>query len=505
MLEPHAPPRHRLQTAVCFLTIAAVLLAAVAPLTTVDPDVFHEMALARAACALGRIPTEDLFAFTPTVSPCVHHEWATGMVLYAAADFAGAGGVMVLKYVLIAALCGVCILCARRRGAGLAMLTLCSLVAVSLARIGFTTLRAQVFTLLALALLLLLLDLDRKGRGAWIGLFLPIYVLWLNLHGGFVVGLGVLGVHWLEQVLRQRTPQWRLVLTGTAMAALIVVNPYGWAYYPYLWQGVTMSRPLITEWAPLWHDPDLGLLLPYGLSLALLAYPLISLGPRRLPGVAIVLVCALLAARTTRHLSLYAVAWWCYAPGFLQQTAAAGWLDVFWQRRQSFVLILLGVLSLVCLTLAVRQKPWRLSVPTTEEGPTGGKIVYPAGAVDYLREQDFHGNVLTPFVEGAYVSWRLYPAVKVSLDSRYEVAYKPGLLEEHVGFYQAADGWQETLRRYPTDAVLVRATEPVALLLGSVTGWRRVYRDDYYEVYLRPGLALPVIDRQGQPIEGSFP
>src|SRR5262249_26246919 len=156
----------------------------------------------------------------------------------------------------------------------------------------------------------------------------------------FVVGLGVLGLHWLEQVLRYRTPQWHLPLTGLAMAGLIVVNPYGTSYYPYLWHALTLPRPLITEWAPLWQDLDPGRLLPYGLSLVLLIYPLILVGPRRLPGAAIVLVCAILAAQHTRFLALYAMAWWCYLPGFLQQTASAAWLDAFWERRRRFVLIL---------------------------------------------------------------------------------------------------------------------------------------------------------------------
>ena len=49
---------------------------------TIDMDLFHEMALIREALALGRIPMEDVFAQTSTVSPVVHHEWGTGAVLY---------------------------------------------------------------------------------------------------------------------------------------------------------------------------------------------------------------------------------------------------------------------------------------------------------------------------------------------------------------------------------------------------------------------------------------
>jgi hypothetical protein len=499
------PARFPVLEAVSVFSIGAALLAAQSALTTVDPDVFHEMALFRAARQLGHIPDRDLFAYTPTVTPCVHHEWATGMILDAVAMSAGGGGIMLLKYCLTTAIAGVCVLCARRRETGLAMLTIGSLVGISLARIGFTTIRAQVFTLLALAILLLLLDQDRQGKRGWIAWWLPVYVLWLNFHGGFVVGMGVVGIHWLEQVIRRRTPQWHLVLTLLAMAALIVVNPYGLRYYPYLWHALTMPRPLIPEWAPLWHDPQANLLSPYVLSLALLAYPLFTVGPRGLPGLSIVLACAVLAAQHTRHLGLYAIAWWCYAPSFLQQTAAANWLDTFWERQRTFVVVTLGLLGVLCLALALPRRPWQLVVPTTTEGPTAGKIIYPAGAVRYLQEQQFHGNLLTPFVEGAYVSWHLDREVKVSMDSRYEVAYVPGLLEEQIAFYDAADGWRQTLTRYPTDAVLVRLGEPVAARLDPDACWKRVYQDDSYAIHVRPGLSLPVVHRKGHKIIGSFP
>jgi len=487
------------------LCLAALLLAVLGPLTTIDPDAFHEMALFRSAVQTGRIPTEDLFAYTPTVSPCVHHEWATGMILYATAMTAGAGGIMALKYLLVAAICGICLVCGSRRGASLANLTVCSLLAVGLVRIGFTTIRAQVFTLLALALLLLLLDRDRQGKRGWIVVCVPVFWVWLNLHGGFVVGLAILALHWLEQVVRQRTPQWHLILTGLGLLLLLPLNPYGWTYIPYLWRAVLMPRPQITEWAPLWEDPDLAQLLTYGASVVVLVYCLLSVGPRRMPGVLIVLACAVLALRHVRHLSLYGVTWWCYMPGFLQQTPLGGSLTVFWERQRHFVLTLLLGLTVLCLCVALPRKPWQMSIPTTAGGPTGDKLLYPAGAVRYLRTQGFQGNLMTPFSEGAYVSWELGPAVKVSMDSRFEVAYKPGLLEEQTAFYRAQEGWQQVLDRYPTDAVLVRRTEPVAPLLIQMPGWTRVYEDDSYAIVARSDLHLPVVDRTGEPLEATFP
>jgi hypothetical protein len=119
-------------------------------------------------------------------------------------------------------------------------------------------------------------------------------------------------------------------------------------------------------------------------------------------------------------------------------------------------------------------------------------VVYPVGAVDYLRRSDFRGNLLTPFSAGAFVTWELYPDVLVSLDGRYEVAFEPGLLDRHLAFYRAEGDWERLLDDPPADAVLARSDAAVVAELGRRPGWGRVYSDDAYHVFARAVLDLPV-------------
>jgi len=106
---------------------------------------------------------------------------------------------------------------------------------------------------------------------------------------------------------------------------------------------------------------------------------------------------------------------------------------------------------------------------------------------------------------GAFVSWKLYPRVRISLDSRYEVAFEPALLTEHVAFFDARDGWQRFLAAYPTDLVLAPADAPIASALATQAAWTIVYRDDAFTLFARPGLSLPTLDRRDHPIVGTFP
>jgi hypothetical protein len=486
---------------IAVLAIAAMLLAGASQGNFVDPDVWHEIALIRDAVARGSLPTRDTLAYTPTVQPVIHHEWGTGAILYALADHVGGAGLVVLKLLLTAAIAVGCAACVRLRGGPAAVATTLAPVAVFLSFYGFSTVRAQMFTMACTAWLLVALEHDRRGGRRWIVPWLALHVAWLNLHGGFVVGFVLLGLHALEQALRRR-PARHLALVLAAMGVATLLNPYGTAYLPYLWNALLLDRPAVTEWAPVWHAPALNVAM-FAMSLLVLAYAMVRAGPARLPGLLLVLCGAWAGMRHQRHLSLYAILWIALVPAFVAGTPLGAALRGAWERHARGVRAAWGLVGATCLLAALANRPWDLRVPANPgDHPV---LLYPVGAVDYLDRAGFTGNLQVPFTTGAFVAWKLHPRVRISIDGRYEVAYPPGALAEMIDCYAARDGWERTLTRHPTDAVLVPRSAPLARALPALPGWRRAYQDDVYEVYLRPGLDLAPEDRRGAELVGRFP
>ncbi len=499
--------------------LLGVGLGSISAVNRVSPDLYHEMALAREAWAAGSVPIEDLYAYTPTVTPCVHHEWGAGLVFYGVSMSLGSAGLLWLKYGG-ALLVGVgCAVLARQRGASAEVFGLLAPAAILCGCIGFFSVRAQLFTLLGTLCLLYMLQQDRQGRRAWICAWLPTYVLWLNMHGGFLVGVGLLGLYtagrWVEEFSRDRSARQAFRATGhlwgaaAAMVLLFPCNPYGWRYAPYLWQAVRLDRPFIAEWQPVWRSPLV--LLIYAASWL----PLLCI-VRRQPlarwfEVLMVVVTAVLALQHIRHLSIYAVVWACYVPALVEPTPAGQALRRWFASFRTAFVVLWIALGVLGIAQAVHNRFWELRIPTTHAQDPA--IHYPVGAVDYLQHQAFAGNVMVPFEAGAFVSWKLYPAVKVSCDGRYEVAYPPAQVEELCALYTETRHWQATLRRYPPDLILIPRPHPLESLLdqpadrGADPPWPLVYRDDGFALYARPGLSpsLPVVDRVGRPIVAEFP
>jgi hypothetical protein len=485
-------PTERVTLVLALVALAGTLLAGGTRL--IDPDSWHQMALMREALATGTIPRTDPFAYTSSVEPMVHHEWGMGLVQYALVQSLGFPGLALLRDLLALGVGFACLLCARRRGAGHPVLWATLPVAVMMLWVGITTVRAQMFTLLFLAWLLWFLELDRSGRRWWIAPWLVMYVLWANLHGGFVVGVIALALYTLEQGLRRR-PVGHLVGILAAMALLVALNPYGIDYYPYLWHGLRMDRPNITEWNPI-LEASWVIQAAYAVSLVLVAYALWRGGLAKTAGVLFLFAAVYAAAKHQRHVSIYAVAWACYVPAALSVTPLAAMLGRALAPGRRRVAVAASVAALAGIGAYLKGEPWQAQLPAQAE--EGALILYPVGAVDYLRGRGFQGNVLTPFSAGAFVTWELYPAVRVSLDGRYEVAYEPELLDQHLEFYRAEGAWERLIEDPPADAILALANAPVVAALEQHEGWRRVYRDDAYEVFARAHSALPAEDRRGE-------
>jgi hypothetical protein len=82
--------------------------------------------------------------------------------------------------------------------------------------------------------------------------------------------------------------------------------------------------------------------------------------------------------------------------------------------------------------------------------------IYPVREVDVLEQAGVEGNVAVPFHHGSYVSWRLYPKVKVSMDGRYEAAYPESSFKMNQDFFgKRGLDWDRLIREFRVDFVIL--------------------------------------------------
>ncbi len=114
--------------------------------------------------------------------------------------------------------------------------------------------RPHLFTLLFIVIFLALLERAREGRTRMLLFLPPLTILWTNLHGGFIVGLSLIGCYaagelalWLVEQDRGAAKAALLrskpyLFTGLACGAATLVNPY--TYQLHVHMLLVPDRPL---------------------------------------------------------------------------------------------------------------------------------------------------------------------------------------------------------------------------------------------------------------------
>jgi hypothetical protein len=387
---------------------AGLLVFAAATFTAADPDLWGHVRFGLDALHTHRLTTADPYSFTQD-EPWIDHEWLSE-VLMAAVWTVGSAGLALLKGTLTFVV--LWLIWRDLRNARLAVrVTVLVLVVVGTVHM-WATLRPQLWTFVALALQChALLAGDVRGR-TW----LPVlFVLWVNLHGGWIVGLAVL-VLWAAGTVISRPgewPGWALLVTGCAAATLC--NPYGWHLHAFMLRTVHMTR-LIREWSPLWEAPVLSWV-PWGAAAGAALWAA-ARHERRWAVAGVLVMLGYAAVRVERIESLFV------------ETAAilvAPMIVARWPARQTTVTsigpqaerLLAASLAAVFLAASI----WVLShslgcVPTLTSAAWA-----PDREAARLLSAAEPGRLVTYFDWGEYAIWHLGPRLRVSTDGRRETVY----------------------------------------------------------------------------------
>lgn len=356
-------PRWVLPSAGVFIAIFSVFLA------RLDPDFGWHLQSGRDILAHG-IPAHDIFTYTAADFPWINHEWLSDVIIVGTYGAGGFAGVMAL----FAAIWTVALVLVSRSGGW-------TVAAVGAAAVmELITARPNAWTALFLALLLLAL----RRKLYWP--LVPLFGLWANLHGGFVIGLLVV----LVAAVHDR--RYIGVLAACVLASFI--NPYGPRLYVEIWR--TLADPSLRYNVEEWRPMAIGAL--SGLYIVIFLAVGSAVGWRK----RIFFVPAMLlvsAVSSIRQFPLFVV-------------ASLGVVDMGYERLKLFLNVKPGWRAYLLPLLAVVL----LAVPVSKiiRHPDNQS---PVAEVDQLAANPCRGNLFNDYDFGGYLIWKL-PQTKIYVDGR---------------------------------------------------------------------------------------
>lgn len=453
MNPPSAPDANwRWLTALLGVLSFAIVLAA-HPIA--DGDLWGKLAIGAYVWHWGTVPDHDLYAFTPVLPHYVEHEWGAGTIFFGVLKFFGPAGLMLLKILLAFGAAAAALAVGRKQNCPWETLLLLALPATGCLMLGYIpVIRSHAFTYCFFAVTLLGLEEIWSAKKWPLFILPPVFLIWSNVHGGFVAGLGAIAVY-SAYAFVTRNQFKKYLLVAILCGAVTFINIYGLKYWVYLVPAILMKRPAIAEWQPLPVFAN-DIFNRFRVLFLLVALVLISswrrVDKKNWPGLAMLAITAMLAWRSRRHAPFFGVATLAFMGPYLQT-----WLHRFANQLPTVIktrfkpaIMVLALYSLVAIFVAAVSLP---NASLEVYAPVGHD---PVREVDILSLAQARGNLASPFGWGCYCSWRLAPRIKISMDGRYETTYPESTFELNDRFYgRRGTNWDQLVRDYHVDYVIL--------------------------------------------------
>ena len=460
-----------------FFTIAiflTMLIAAIQPVT--DPDFWWHLPTGNWILSHHDVPRHGLYAFTVLDHRWITHEWLSEVIvalLYALGRLPLVS--LVFGAVTAAGFLLVYLAIDRRVNFVIAGLTLALGVAAANPIWGP---RIQMVTFALSALTYLWVKRFCEGRSRALYLLPVVMLVWVNLHGGFVLGYAILGLALLVEAVRYviRRPGAMALARLRAMAAVLaasiavaILNPNGWDIYLYPFQtgGSPEQQRLIVEWfspnfqmSQMWAFEAMIFLIVVGLALSR------RIEPRQL---LLLLVGLGLALHSVRNLSFFMLV----AVPALADYAQQAWerLSLQWPRRvpkttpvtfAANVVMIVAILAIVAVA----------SLPSLLQR-VDGKLVardFPIKAADFLVQHPPPGHMLNVYGWGGYLIFRLDAQTPTQPVFIFGDAALDGdqLLRDYDHLQSLGTDQAQLFERYQINWVIFHSNDPIISELRQI-------------------------------------
>jgi hypothetical protein len=457
------------------------------------------------------VPQHDLFSYSKPDGLWFAWEWLTDVIWALLNSHGGLATVGTVAILLIAFTFTLLFRLVRRKSNAIVaiVVTMTAAVASSVHWLA----RPHLFTLLFLVLFYGALENVRAGKTRVHGIpylvILPVAtILWTNLHGGFFVGIVMIGIYGVGEALKLvfgpdlgpgRPVVLRRALNFVACSfaclAASLVNPYTYHLHQHVAQyladpyqaqhiveflSVSFHHPLaiffegillLSALACFWFASQGSFVEP--LLLMMWAHAAL-LSQRNIP--LFVIIAAPQAAAVIQmwldRLPAMNVAGWLRKSGLKFNTVAASMSETDVISRWHPVSIL-ATLAVIALMYAPH--------PPEKFRPEFDPKTFPVAAVRHLH-LDADDRIFTSDQWGDYLIYRLYPQTKVFMDGRSDF-YGSEFNKNYLDVLAINTGWDKTLARFGVDTILMPCSAPLSGALKESARWRVVYDDGVAVVF----------------------
>ena len=447
-----------------------------------DFDLWARLIVGKVFWATGIVLKHDFLSYTPTHA-WYDHEWGSGtFCFYPVQYFFGPIGIVCLQAIFIYLTFFFCIKTVKLRMGDKYSHNMLPVLLTLLVynKCVCLPVRCQMFSFLFVAITLYILERARVGKTKTLWIIPFLTIIWNNLHGGVVSGLGIIFMYAVGEFLCRR-PFKKYLITLACSVPLLIINPYGIKYLEFLFMANTMARQDILEWWSVLHPYHIKNCTNYfiwtgSVFLVELIFLTKELWEKKFARFfkelnytkwILVLVTFYLGFTKVKLIPIFLIVAFCFCYENFNKILPKSELFKLWVMV--FVYIMIAGVGIFAPTTA--KATWAM---------------FPLKEVEFIKSNNLKGNIVTSYGHGSYVTYKLFPHNKVYMDGRYEEVYDEEILMHLKMFQEMGYAWGNLLFRYPPDVILLDKKAPVYQYLSEeFPEWQKVYEGNLCGVFVK--------------------
>ena len=464
-----------------YLTLFLLILAFSTAANYFDFDIWARLIAGMGVVDGGHVLKEDFLSYTP-VHTWWYHEWGSGVIFYLFLRYIGPYSLIILQAILMFLIFFTASRIIKLRN-NIQPYNILFYFFSIMAVMGTLNapVRCHMFSFLLFTVYIYILERVRKGNNKLLFIIPLLTILWNNLHGGVVSGLGLLLMYAAGEFLNKKEFV-KYILTFIISSAVLIINPWGYEYIKFLLMANTMERTHIVEWWGIFSKFHLfkhiifktfmfAMLIIEGINI----FKLIKLeGVKNRYCKAdkvkyIVLLTTLyLAISHVKLMPFFAISALCFVYEDFYNLIGKYKFLVWKDKAVYGMLLFISIFTLISKDF---------SVPP-------GMGTYPVKEVEFIKQNNLKGNILVNFGLGSYVAYKTYPDNKIFMDGRYEEVYYDYMVPMLKEFCLAYPHWKQIFTYFPPDIIIIEKYYPVYNVLQKEGDWKLVYEDKAFGVFL---------------------
>jgi hypothetical protein len=443
------------------------------------------------------IPKSDIFSFHSPPLPWIAHEWLSEVIMAAIHRISGLTGIVIFFSILISIVYYLLFKILQSLKSNIIVASFVIMLVIASSQMHWLA-RPHIFSMLLILVWYYLLDAYQyNNQRNFLYLQIPLMLLWVNIHGGFITGFILNGIYLLGNIVElissteseRNVYRRKAIILGLTIITcffISLINPYGYQILIFPFKLVkekfildNISEFLSPNFHSLWA-------IPFELFL-FITLAVFSFTKKRLNLIELVLIIFFLhmSLVSARYIPLFCI---IAAPIVVKQAEQmlehskgkisnflmrksdsfseidASASDFVWPAVAFLIVILLAFSSQIKHDFDLNKKPIE--------------------AAKFIEQEHIKGNMFNMDEFGDYIIYRNYPKYRVFIDGRIDM-YGSKKFKEYIEVVNFEQGWGEILEKYQITWIIYYSKSALSRYLLQNEDWSLVYADKVASIFLK--------------------